>query len=189
MSGLGPPILNSSIRSWNCPWMSPQTVTGHFWSKVSPSVAERGGRGTYHWLYVRLFLEYFASLSCHLVSMCLYVASYCARRRIPCRTASARRSLPIACIASGSQSSRPGLGLWWAPTRGQTRAAWARASSRPPCLCPWRRRGGFGDGQVGGRLLWRLSCRGVLALSNLADDVPPAGNGVRCEERLCGGGQ
>lgn len=27
----------------------------------------------------------------------------------------------------------------------------------------------------GGRLLWRSSCRGVLALSNLADDVPPAG--------------
>ena len=23
------PILKSSIKSWNCPWMSPQTVTGH----------------------------------------------------------------------------------------------------------------------------------------------------------------
>lgn len=31
MSGLGPPILNSSMRSWNWPWMSPQTVTGHFY--------------------------------------------------------------------------------------------------------------------------------------------------------------
>jgi len=30
VSGLGPPILKSSIRSWNWPWMSPQTVTGHF---------------------------------------------------------------------------------------------------------------------------------------------------------------
>lgn len=27
---MGPPILKSSIRSWNWPWMSPQTVTGHF---------------------------------------------------------------------------------------------------------------------------------------------------------------
>lgn len=30
MSGFGPPIRKSSIRSWNWPWMSPQTVTGHF---------------------------------------------------------------------------------------------------------------------------------------------------------------
>lgn len=43
MSGFGPPILKSSIRSWNWPWMSPQTVTGHFyrggvsWPAASPS--------------------------------------------------------------------------------------------------------------------------------------------------------
>ena len=32
MSGERPPILKSSIRSWNCPWTSPHTVTGHFTS-------------------------------------------------------------------------------------------------------------------------------------------------------------
>lgn len=41
MSGFGPPILNSSIRSWNWPWMSPQTVTGHFCcTRVSTLAAE-----------------------------------------------------------------------------------------------------------------------------------------------------
>ena len=34
MSGFGPPILKSSIRSWNWPCMSPQTVTGHFLTKL-----------------------------------------------------------------------------------------------------------------------------------------------------------
>ncbi len=27
-----PPIRNNSIKSWNCPWTSPHTVTGHFTS-------------------------------------------------------------------------------------------------------------------------------------------------------------
>jgi hypothetical protein len=35
VSGFGPPILKSSMRSWNWPWMSPQTVTGHFWFSTS----------------------------------------------------------------------------------------------------------------------------------------------------------
>ena len=28
MSGTWPPVWKSFMRSWNCPWMSPQTVTG-----------------------------------------------------------------------------------------------------------------------------------------------------------------
>jgi hypothetical protein len=35
VSGFGPPILNSSIKSWNWPCMSPHTVTGHFCAIVS----------------------------------------------------------------------------------------------------------------------------------------------------------
>lgn len=56
MSGLGPPILKSSIRSWNCPWISPQTVTGHFWQgSVSKDAPLRRGERLHillaeHWI-------------------------------------------------------------------------------------------------------------------------------------------
>lgn len=42
MSGFGPPILNSSIRSWNWPWMSPHTVTGHFYCTSVSALAANG---------------------------------------------------------------------------------------------------------------------------------------------------
>ena len=38
MSGDFPPILNSSIRSWNYPCTSPQIVTGHFTGVTFDSV-------------------------------------------------------------------------------------------------------------------------------------------------------
>jgi hypothetical protein len=62
VSGFGPPILNSSMRSWNWPCMSPQTVTGHFCAIVSRHVTQRSYQ-TYHWLDVRLVLQDFAGLS------------------------------------------------------------------------------------------------------------------------------
>lgn len=42
MSGFGPPILNSSIRSWNWPWISPHTVTGHFYRTCVSALAAEG---------------------------------------------------------------------------------------------------------------------------------------------------
>lgn len=42
MSGFGPPILKSSIRSWNWPWISPHTVTGHFYCTCVSALAAKG---------------------------------------------------------------------------------------------------------------------------------------------------
>lgn len=55
-----PPIRNSSIKSWNWPWISPQTVTGQRYRRAEMldigSDSKASWEYTYHRLHVGLFL-------------------------------------------------------------------------------------------------------------------------------------
>lgn len=103
MSGLGPPIRKSSIRSWNWPWMSPQTVTGHFYIVLGGAGAGAGWI-TYHWLHIRLFLKYLTRLVMLVKSFCIFASNSLYRKVLIhlLRTA--------ACSSSNSRSSRPKWG-------------------------------------------------------------------------------
>ena len=135
MSGFGPPILNSSIRSWNWPCMSPQTVTGHFSSKTS--VRHNKFLALYHarttgWTFdsscstSRAYPSpTSASEHNHAFALCSTNISDILYHKV-----FVHRSPPAACNSSSYLSSHPGLGLRLA-------LLLAKADGAPAiCLCP-----------------------------------------------------
>ena len=113
MSGLGPPIRNSSIRSWNWPCMSPQTVTGHFcrvcqWAGRVRQQPDR--ESTYHWLHIRFLLQYLSCLQdTHIINL---GTSSVPGKRKPTRSHRRRTSSSANClqvIKLSIQPSRVGM--------------------------------------------------------------------------------
>ena len=136
-------MRKSSIKSWNCPCISPQTVTGHFCSNRSVGWA---GRTTTrprndiplaaHWIPPAIPLlpgrhRNEQTRTHHYQSV--------KTRNPPDRTAAARPPPLIACKSSNSRSSRP-ESVW---TRGRLLAtggvARGTAQYRSPCCYPLRR--------------------------------------------------
>lgn len=146
MSGLGPPMRKSSIRSWNWPCMSPHTVTGHFCLEkrqllgggAKPTGGGGGDDETYHWLDIGFFLQYFSGL-CETVNINSDspILPIIQRSNAPDRTAAAHLPPLIACTSSSSRSSHPES--VWSPGRSSGKDGVARATVRyrSPCCCPW----------------------------------------------------
>ena len=175
MSGLGPPILNSSIKSWNWPWISPHTVTGHFCVLVSQHVNKRDAERlplAVRWIPLEEPREPIRTqLLAHVLPPVAMRRQRFPHTHTPSRTVSAHRSLPAACRSLTSRSSRPAWEWWQALSTELTTSAWAPASSRPPCWYPlWRWEKGISAtrASTAGR---GVVVRGVVVASNLADDV------------------
>ncbi len=99
MSGQCPPIRKSSTRSWNCPWMSPQTVTGHFTGCTldSSTKISRAYETT----------PVFAARHREHASFDSFASGYGRKRCVPSRKAASPRVTRGACSPSTAQFGDP----------------------------------------------------------------------------------